>query len=188
MHVSRRCCRTKCTQQSEHGSTLVCAWQRCACHAIHSPVAAEQRTYSCAGEVTSHPRNSQPTEHAYAYCTDNAMTLTVPPMTPARLCGTPQHATALDIILLRTLMNFFLQILCGLGLRGPSSACWLRVRSYTRPDMVLLKLFRRSVPAKQWNTYTTYRQTSALVMWKESYTGVEPGDKYTNCAAVCLRL
>jgi hypothetical protein len=41
-------------------------------------------------------------------------------------------------------MNFFLQILCGLGLRGPSSACWLSVRSNTRLDMVLLKLFRRS--------------------------------------------
>lgn len=51
-----------------------------------------------------------------------------------------------------TLMNFLRQILCGRGLRGPSRACWLRVRSYTRPDMVLLKLLRRSVAARQRGT------------------------------------
>lgn len=43
-----------------------------------------------------------------------------------------------------TLMNFFFQILCGRGLRGPNSACWLKVRSYMRPDMVLFMLFSRS--------------------------------------------
>jgi hypothetical protein len=40
-------------------------------------------------------------------------------------------------------MNFFFQILCGRGLRGPSSACWFTRLSYARPDMLFM-LLRRS--------------------------------------------
>jgi hypothetical protein len=61
-----------------------------------------------------------------------------------RLNPKPWNRTLCTHNPLHTLMNFFLQILCGLGLRGPSKACWLSVRSKTRLAMVLLKLFSRS--------------------------------------------
>lgn len=52
-----------------------------------------------------------------------------------------------------TLMNFFFQILWGRGLLGPSSACWFTRLSYSRPDMVLLKLFMRSAGSNMGQMY-----------------------------------